>query len=176
MTEVLHERQHAHVDAGLCVPGLTPRIAVAVIGVAGALLLLPAPFSYLAGLFAVLDAVIPASLGAWVTAAFIAFGQLARTPDAADWRPYAALAVVHLLHVLGALALVVEPFGRMQLRVFARPLRRWLLVQIPAQAVLVGALLIEAYGGLKVGPASGAFAIVAAAGVAVIAVLIIRRR
>ena len=176
MTDAPHERQHAHVDAGFCVTGLAPRIAIVVVGATGSLLLIPAPFSFIAVVFALLGAVLPTSLGTWIAAALIGFAQLARTPDASDWRPYAALAGVHLLHVIGSLTLVVDPFGRMQLRVFARPLRRWILIQLPAQAALAIVLLIEASHGIHPGVLSGLFAIVAAVALGVIAVLIIRRR
>ncbi|TNM64227.1 hypothetical protein FHN55_14710 [Streptomyces sp. NP160] len=62
---------------------------------------------------------------------------------------FAALAGVHLLHVLTALARVLPWRARLQLRVLARPLGRFAVVQAGAQAV-AGALLV-----LLPGPGGG---------------------
>jgi hypothetical protein len=167
------------VHAGWCVPGVAPRILVAVVGVAASLLLVPSAFAPVAAGLAVVAAIAPRTLAAWGTIAIIGLAQLAHPVGASDWRPYATVAVLHLLHVLAALSLVVEPRGRLQARAFRRPLRRWLLVQLPAQAVLAAALLLSPVlcGGVHVdGVAAGILAALAAIAVGLIAVLLFRRR
>lgn len=171
----MSERLHARVSVGAYIPAFAPRLATALIGCAAALTLVPAPFGLFGALFAILGAVFPAALGAWGCALVIALAQLARTPSVTDWHPYAVLAAVHLLHVVGSLAIVVEPGGVLQLRTLRTPLLRWLAIQVPAQAVLALALLL-ASSGPAVLPLPGVFAALAATCVAVLVVLVIRRR
>ncbi|GAB3387634.1 hypothetical protein GCM10027568_07560 [Humibacter soli] len=174
----MSDRLHARVSAGPVIPGLSPRIAIALIGCGAALTVMPTPFSYLAVALALLGALFPATLAAWGCALVLGLAALARTPDPTDWRFYVTLAVVHLLHVLGALALVVEPGGSLQMRALARPLRRWLVVQVPAQAVLALVLVIAGSSAVHGLPPQtlGIFAVIAAACVAAIMVLTLRRR
>jgi hypothetical protein len=170
----MSERLHARISAGAVVPGFVPRLVVALLGTAAAVVLVPAPFGYLPAALAVVGALFPATLGAWGCALVVALAQLARAPDAADWHPYAVLTIVHLLIVFGALSIVVEPGGVMQLRVLARPMVRWLLVQVPAQCVLIVALMLGRDRALL--PLPGAFAAAGAVCAVVIVVLVIRRR
>lgn len=172
----MSRERRAVIHAGLCVPAMAPRVLSLVIGGTAAVLLVPEPFAVIGVALAVLGAVIPASLGVWGTAAVIALAQLAHAPDAADWHPYAALACVHLLHVVGAIAFVVEPTGTMQVRVFARPLLRWVTIQVPAQVVLAAALALSSSGMARSSWLPGVFALVAAAAVAVFVVVLLRRR
>lgn len=168
--------RRAIVRAGIRVPAVLPRLLTALVGGTAAMLLVPEPFASIAAGLAVLAAVVPGSVAIWGTAAIIGLAQLARAPDALDWRPYAALASVHLLHVLGAIAIVVEPTGSMQLRVFSRPLLRWAVVQVPAQAALSIALALSSAGTLRSAWVPGVFAVAAVAAVAAVIVLLLRRR
>ena len=172
----MSERLHARVHAGIVVPGPALRLATAVIGSAAALTMMPEPFSYVAIVLALLGALFPATLATWGCALALALTQLARAPEITDWRPYLTLAVVHLLHVIGALALVVEPGGSFQARILVRPFRRWLLLQVPAQALLAVTLALSAAHPVHDLPAAGIFAVVAAVGVAVIVIITLRRR
>jgi hypothetical protein len=163
-------RLRADVVAGAVLPGALPRAAVVALACT-AFALVPLPAAVIAVAFAVVAAVVPASLGAWAAALAIGLGQLAHPADPSDWRSYAALAVVHLLHVIGGMAMVVDPWGRMQVRALRRPLLRWLWIQLPAQAVLAAVLLVPhaPFAG-----AGGAFAIAAAVCLCAAAVVIVR--
>lgn len=171
----MSERLHATVSIGAYLPGFLPRVVSALLGSAAALVLVPGPFGYLGIALAVVGAVFPATLGTWGCALVIALAQLGRAPVAADWHPYATLAIVHVLHVLSSLAIVVEPGGVLQLRALKRPALGWLAIQVPAQVVLIVVLLV---GSTHVVPAavSGIFAAVAAACVGTVVVLVVRRR
>ncbi|MGA0565926.1 hypothetical protein ACO2Q7_01180 [Rathayibacter sp. KR2-224] len=171
----MSERLHATVSAGVCIPGFAPRLAVALIGCSAALTLVPGPFGYVGVALAILGALFPGTLGAWGCALVIVLAQLARSPSVTDWHPYLMLAVAHLLHVLGALAIVVEPGGVLQLRALRRPLLRWAAIQLPAQCVLAAALLVAGSGAPHL-PLPGIFAAIAALCVAALVVLVIRRR
>ncbi|WP_243063005.1 hypothetical protein [Humibacter sp. RRB41] len=172
----MSDRLHARISAGVLIPGVSPRLAGALIGCAAALTMMPEPFSYIAMALALVGALFPSTLATWGCALALALTQLARTPDAGDWRPYVTLAVVHLLHVIGALALVVEPGGSLQVRALLRPLRRWLVLQLPAQAVLALVLAFSGTNAPRGLPTAGVFAVIAAACVAAIVVLTLRRR
>lgn len=171
----MSERLHATISVGAHLPGFVPRLAVALVGGGAALLLVPAPFGYLGLALALLGALFPATLAAWGCALVIALAQLARAPEPADWHPYAALAVVHLLHVIGALSIVVEPGGVLHMRALRGPFLHWLAIQVPAQCVLLAVLFLASAHPL---PPSlpGAFAAVGAVCVGVLVVLVIRRR
>lgn len=79
---------------------------------------------------------------AWALIILLSLSQLSRDPSATDWRPYALLAGLHLIHVLASLALVVPVRGMIDARVFLRVLRRFAIVQVPCQALLVLLLVV----------------------------------
>jgi hypothetical protein len=154
--------------------GVVPR-AAAVLVAASAFAFMDPPYAVIAMALAVVGAFAPGSLGTWGCALVIGLAQLAHPADAADWRPYATLAVVHLLHVLGGLTMVVPWRSRMQVRVLRRPLVRWIVIQVPAQALLAGVLVASAsLRGVRVfdAPTAALFAVVAAACVGLIAVVL----
>ncbi|KHK96884.1 hypothetical protein LK09_13625 [Microbacterium mangrovi] len=159
----------ARVAAGPLVPGVLPALLVVAVSCA-AFALIPLVPALIAVALAVVGAVIPSSLAAWGAALMIGFGQLAHPPAVDDWRSYAALAVVHLIHVLGGLAMVVDPRGTMQARVLRRPLLRWLWIQLPAQAVLAAVLLLPR---VPVNDGGG-FAVAAALCLCAAAVVVVR--
>jgi hypothetical protein len=166
------------IRAGRSVPALTPRLLVVAVTSAAAVTLVPEPFTFVAVALALLGAVFPHTLGTWGAAVVIGLSALSHAPDAGDWHLYAMVAVVHLLHVLGAMTLIVEPVGDLQLRTFVRPLRRWLVLQVPAQLVLALALLLQPLARTAAVSATiaGTAAIAAAVAVTVIAVVMMRRR
>ncbi|NNC10521.1 hypothetical protein HII28_01285 [Planctomonas sp. JC2975] len=176
MTDHSQRRPHSVIAIGAWMPSITPRLLVALVGGAASFLLVPEPFTVISAGLALLGTVLPASLAAWGAALVIGLAQLARPADAADWHPYAVLAVVHLLHVLGAMTLVVEPVGRMQVRALGRPLRRWIVIQVPTQAVLAATLVLSSSGGLRSAVLPGVFAVLAVLAVGVAAFLVVRRR
>ena len=87
----------------------------------------------------------PRYLLGWALILFLAAGQLARHP-ALSWQLLVLLAGLHLLHVLAMLALEVPWRDWVQPAVFAAPLVRFLVIQVPSQLLAVLALLLLAPG------------------------------
>jgi hypothetical protein len=85
----------------------------------------------------------PRNLLAWVLILYLAAGRLAQHASL-SWRFLVILAGVHLLHVLGAFALELPRRSWVQPRVFAGPLRRFLVIQIPTQLLAILALALLA--------------------------------
>lgn len=162
-------RLRARISAGPVMPGIVPSVLVVLVSCL-AFALIPLVPALIAVALAVVAAVVPSSMAAWGAAILIGFGQLAHPAALGDWRSYAALAVVHLLHVLGALAIVVDPRGLMQVRVLRRPLLRWLWIQLPAQALLAAVLALPR---VRVNDGGG-FAVAAAVCLCVAAVAVVR--
>lgn len=153
------------------VPTVAVRAIVVVVACA-AFAMLPRGYALLAVGLAVLGALLPTSLAAWGAALVIGLAQLTHPATLTDWRVYAAVAVVHALHVVAGWTLVLPVRGRLRPRVLWPSLRRWLVIQVPAQAAVAGALALQM---LPVRPAvpAGAMA-VAAAGCAVVIVILLR--
>jgi hypothetical protein len=158
------------------VPGVVPRAAAVALALSAFAFMAP-PYAVIAVALAVIGAFVPGSLGTWGCALMIGLAHLSHSADVGDWRPYATLAVVHLLHVVGGLAMVVPWRARIQARALRRPLVRWAVIQVPAQLVLVGVLLASTSlrrEHLFDAPTAAVFAVVAAVCLAVIAVLLVR--
>ncbi|KRA23135.1 hypothetical protein ASD65_00905 [Microbacterium sp. Root61] len=170
----MNRYRHATVHAQATVPAVALRVAIVALG-ASAFVLVPFPMAWVAFALAVLGAIVPISVCTWASAAIIALAQLVGLPPALDLRPFAVLAIVHLLHVLGALTLVVDWRGTLQVRAVVPTVRRLLAIQIPAAAVLV---VVLAFGPWHL--PTGVAAIVAlcagcAAAAAVLLVVVPRR-
>jgi hypothetical protein len=158
------------------VPGVVPRVAAVAVALSAFAFMAP-PYAVIAVALAVIGAFVPGSLGTWGCALMIGLAHLSHSAEVGDWRPYATLAVVHLLHVLGGLAMVVPWRARMQARVLRRPLVRWVVIQVPAQLVLVGVLLASTSlrrVHLFDAPTAAVFAVVAAVCLGAIATLLVR--
>ena len=112
------------VAAGLCLLVLTSPLLVA-IGV----------------LLALLGTLAPNQVSTWLLLLMLGLSQLWRDPLAPDLVYYLLVAGVHLLLVLSSLARLLPWNGRMQVGVFARPLRRYVIVQAVVQPAAAGALL-----------------------------------
>ncbi|HKT56903.1 MAG TPA: hypothetical protein VJR25_09030, partial [Microbacterium sp.] len=117
------------------------------------------------------SALVPTSLGAWGAALVTGVGQLAHPAVAGDWRVHVALAVVHLLHVLGGFAMFLDTRGAMQLRTLRRALLRWLWIQLPAQALLTVVLAVPR---LPLTGDGGVLAVVAGVCLCAVAVIVVR--
>jgi hypothetical protein len=85
----------------------------------------------------------PEYLIGWVLVLFLAAGRLAHQP-ALNWQFLVMLFGLHLLHVLAMLVLEVPWRSWLQPRVLVAPLRRFLVVQVPAQLLAVLALMLLA--------------------------------
>jgi hypothetical protein len=159
----------ATASAGIPVPLLC---AVPVVLAGLGFTVAPAPYAVTAAVLAVIGAVFPATLATWGTGLVIALAQLLHpAAAAADLRPYAVLALVHALHVLGGLCLVLPRRGRVQVRALAHPARRWLIVQLIAQPVLAAALFAQQAPLRTILPATAVVVVTAACAVAVVLLL-----
>lgn len=164
----------AEIQAQTTVPAVAPRLLIVALG-ATAFLLAPLPLAWVAFALAVMGAAVPRSIGCWLSAAIIALAQLLAPDQGLDVRPFAVLLIVHLMHVTGALSLVVEWRGALQLRALLPTVRRLLAIQIPAAAVLA---VVLAFGRWQLPPAvAGGMALLAAcAAAAAIVVIALPRR
>ena len=158
------------VAAGPTVPLAALRVALVAAACVG-FAVAPPPYAVAAVAIAIVAALLPAGLLAWVAAGIIALALLAHPASVADPRPYLAVAAVHLLQVLGALTVALPVRGRLQVRALARPARRFLILESAAQSLL--ALVLWVRPGVGGSVAAGAVAIAVAACV-VSAVLLVR--
>lgn len=85
----------------------------------------------------------PEYLLGWLLIVFLALGELGR-PTSLSWQLLVLIAGVHLLHVLASLALGLPWRSWVAPGLLARPLLRFLAVQIPVQLLAVAALLLLA--------------------------------
>lgn len=132
---------------GRWVPTQTVHLAFLVVGAGLCLLVLASPFWRGIGLLlAVAGTLLPNVVSRWWLLLLLGLSQYWRTPSATDGVFYLLLAGVHLLHVLGGLARLLPWHGRMQVAALVRPLQRYVTVQVVAQAVAVGALLMFGSG------------------------------
>jgi len=130
-------------DIGLWIPGSVLRAACGVVGVLLCLDRLPQGFWLVVGLVLTGVAVaVPRWITAWVLVVLLGATQVLQDPSPRDGHFFLLLAGLHLLHVLGALALALPWRGRVQLAVLRRPLLRFVAVQVPVQVVAAAALAI----------------------------------
>lgn len=156
---------------GRWVPTATVHLATLAVAAGLSLLVFPSPFWRGIGLLlAVASTLVPNLVLRWALPLLLGMSQFWRTPSATDGVFYLLLAGVHLLHVLGSLATLLPWHGRVQLAPFVRPLQRYLLIQVVAQAVAVGALLT--FGGRR-GTVPG-LSVLAAALLCVVAAVLAR--
>jgi hypothetical protein len=118
--------------------------------------------------------VFPTTPAAWLLMLMVGISVLPRFPSPADPRIYLLIAGIHLLHLIASYTRVVPVRGWIQLRTFAAPLRRYVLVQLPVQGAAIVALAVFAP---KIGehpiaiPALGILAGAALIGLAIVLVV-----
>lgn len=156
------------IAAGRTLPLPLVRVAGVVVA-AASLLLVPLPYAVIVVCLAALGMAVPASYAMWAAIVVLAVARLT-TPLAFDGRANLLLLIVHLMHVLGALALVLPWSGRIRVRALAAPARRWLVVQLPAQALVT---LVVAASGLALRGVFPAGAVVIAAAVCVVVMVVV---
>jgi hypothetical protein len=159
------------------VPGLVVRVALAILGSLLTLVVFGASGWLAVGvIFSLVAAWAPEYLLTWLVIVFLALGELGR-PAGLSWQLLVLLAGVHLLHVLGTLALALPWKSWLEPRVFRRPLLRFVAIQIPVQLLAVVTLLLFAPNAHGHRPLTfAAFAIVGAAALAGLTLLLLRRR
>jgi hypothetical protein len=163
--------------AGARIPGLTVRVALASVGILLTLLVYWGSGWVTVGvIFSLLAAWAPEYLLSWMVIVFLGLGELAR-PAGLTWQLLVLIAGVHLLHLLGMLALALPWRSWLQPRLFARPLRRFVAIQIPVQLLAVATLLLLAPNAHGRRPlTAGAVTILGAVALAALALLLLPRR
>lgn len=122
-------------------PGWSVRVAFAAV----ALILLVAgvpegPWTAIGALLVGVAVWRPRWMTAWVLAGVLVLSSLVE-PGTLTVRLLALVAGVHALHVLGSWMLAVPAAARLQPVVLLPSLRRFVLIQLPVQAAVVGLLL-----------------------------------
>lgn len=124
-------------------PAVLVHVSLVVVTTALSLAIVPVAFWLVVAIaLGIAAGAVPRLYTAWALIILLPLFQLPRDPSTIDWRPYALLAGLHLIHNLASLALVVPVRGMIDARVFVRPLCRFVIVQLPCQALL--ALLLVA--------------------------------
>jgi hypothetical protein len=129
------------------------------------------PLLAVALLLSLVTMVFPRAPGAWLLAGFLALFSLSPVGASPGWKFFVALAGVHLLHVIGTTLTWLPLGGPVQLRILGRILRRFLLIQVPAQVVayLVLNILAGSSGhAALISPFFGLAAVLALAGLAIL--------
>lgn len=143
-------------------PGWAVRVAFAAIALALAVTAAPSgPWPLLCVALAAVTVAVPRWRSAWVLIAVLAFSALLEPPAGVSVRVLALVAGVHALHILAAWMLAVPARARLEPAVLLPGLRRFLLIQVPLQAVAVLVLSLRQ-------PAAGGWPAIVA-GVAVLA-------
>jgi len=123
---------------GIRLPGYAPRVAFLLVAAALCLLCVPpGPLFAVVVAAALASAMFPQRLVSWAAILLLGFSQLLREPSLQDWRFFVLLAGLPLLQSLAAQFLLIPLRSSVQLRVFRRPLLRYLAFQLPVQAVAV---------------------------------------
>jgi hypothetical protein len=119
-------------------------------------------------------AVFPQQLVGWGLILFLAVGQLARHPGL-SWQLLVLIAGLHLLHILAMFSFDLPVRSWIDPAICARPLLRFITIQVPTQALAVIALLALAPRADGHRPVTvAAFALIGAAALAGLALLLLR--
>ncbi len=159
------------------IPGVAVRLALVVVAVPLLLVVFGSNGWLVVGIMlALLAAWAPEYLLGWLLILMLALGELHHRATL-SWRILVLLAGVHLLHMLAALALELPWRGWLQPAVFARPLLRFLAIQVPVQLLAVVALLLLAPNAHGHHPLSvAAFAVIGGGALGCLALLLLARR
>jgi hypothetical protein len=149
------------VNLALVIVGMA--LSVAGYGVSGWLVL--------GGALCVSAACAPQTLFAWALILFLTAGQLTHR-NALSWRLAVLLAGIHLVHILAMLTLKLPRRSWLQPAVLLAPLKRFVAIQLPIQALAVVALLLLRPGRrpLSFGP----FSVVGAAALVGLGLILLR--
>jgi len=143
---------------GPAIPGaVLPLLLILIAVTAGLALQTPIGWVVAAGIAAALSGFARMAAGPWLAAAVLVVMLLAAEPTL--WHTAAVILAVHLLHVLGSLALAVPLRSRIALRALRPTTIRFLLVELVAQAVGAGATLLPVIGGLPIAGLAAAAAV-----------------
>jgi hypothetical protein len=133
---------------GARVPGWTLRSILAIVGIGLCLSQLPLGaggfWLWIGVTITGVAVVFPMTPAAWLLMLMVGMSVLPRVPSPADPRIYLLIAGIHFLHLVASYTRVVPARGWIQLRAFAAPLRRYVLMQLPVQGAAVVALAVFA--------------------------------
>ncbi|MFF2051951.1 hypothetical protein ACFVU2_10165 [Leifsonia sp. NPDC058194] len=147
------------------VPGWMLRVAFAAVALPLALTAAPSgPWPVLCVVLVSLTIAMPRWRTAWLLVAVLAFSALLEPATGVSVRILGLIAGVHALHLLAAWMLAVPARARLQPAALLPGARRFLVVQVPAQAVAVAILALRQ-------PATGGLSAIAA-GIAVLALAV----
>lgn len=93
---------------------------------------------------ALLAAVYPSSLSAWLALALMPLGMLLNDPD--PLRTVVGVLAVHAIHILGTLTLAIPARARVQLRALRPTVMRFLRIQAMSQGAVLVLLLLMTGG------------------------------
>jgi hypothetical protein len=140
----LTARVRNHPELGPRIPAVVARGVFLLVCAGLAVAVLPQGFWFVVALLlAALGAAMPRTLAAWFFIALLGVNQAVHDPAILDWRFFVLLAGLHLVHVLAAQVLPLPIGAWVQVRVYARPLIRFAVIQLPAQ--LFALLMIEVF-------------------------------
>ncbi|WP_110589232.1 hypothetical protein [Microbacterium suaedae] len=148
-------------------PGIAPRVGLALAASAGGLLNDVALWQVTSVLCGLLAAVVPSARTGYLVIGLVVMGLLQQDPSVG--RTCAAVLVVHMIHVLTSVSLVVPFRARITLRAARPGAIRFLGVQLIAQAAAILAVAIPT------GPGLAWFAPVGAVALGVVAVVFLSR-
>ncbi len=118
----------------------------------------------------------PQSLLGWALILFVAAGELTRH-NTLGWRALVLVAGIHLVHILAMFTLELPRRSWVHPAVFVAPLRRFIAIQVPVQALAVVALLLLAPSAAGHRPlTAGAISVVGAAAFVGLALVLLRAR
>lgn len=143
-------------ELGVTVPGWSIRVLFGVLGVVLCVAVADSGFWVAVSLLLTAAAVaVPRWLTAWFLIGVLAFTVLLHQQSVGEWRIYLLIAGAHALHLAATWMLVVPPFARVQPAVLLPSLRRFVLIQVPVQALTVALLALTgaAHGRAAVWPA-----------------------
>jgi hypothetical protein len=162
-------------------PEIGPSVPVSIVRLGIALVLLALCFGiiglnlYLALglLLALMTLVFPRTPAAWALAILLAILALGSFHAAPDWRFFVVLAAAHALHEFGLMLAWLPVGGRIQLAILGRMLRRYLIIQIPAQLISLVLLTLLAGRSVVATLTSPLFGIVAGVALTLLVALVL---
>lgn len=170
------ERRAAQRAALPAVPAAVPlaalRVLLGVVGVGASVAVLPlGGWLWLALVVALVAAVRPASGAPWLLAGLWVLHAVVGS-ERLGLHLAVLVAAVHLVHVVGSFALALPGRGVLGARVLVRPALRFVVVQVPVQALALAAAWVT--GAHR--PHVPVLAVAAAAALAVVALVAVRPR
>lgn len=163
-------RRKDWVDTQVAIPGAVLHVLLPAIAAVTAWLLVPVLGWQVAAVStALIGMLLPQTLGGWFSIACLAVGML--LSETSIWLVSLAVLLVHIIHVLSALLPVVPWRGRVVIAALWPTLRRLFVVQLIAQPITIGVMLVWTSTDTVIGGA----ALIGAAGLVGFSILFLQR-